>query len=115
MTHRGTLRGQSLAAGSGTGRSPSWRTSRRSSSPGHLSATRDGRLAVLVNAPDSYFNIPAVLDPASGKLEPIRLDYAGDLFNPSWTSDGKLLATDVPWQSALWRFRPTAKGGQTPP
>jgi hypothetical protein len=74
----------------------------------------DGRLAVLVNARDDYFNIPALLDPATGDLQPVRLDYDGDVFCPTWAADGGLLALGYPVQSALWQFRPVA-GGAPPP
>jgi hypothetical protein len=71
----------------------------------------DGRLAVQVTARDDYFNIPAVLDPTSGEVQPIRLDYEGDIAYPTWAGDGRLLAQGRPRQVAVWRFRPQPAGG----
>jgi hypothetical protein len=71
----------------------------------------DGWLAVLVTARDEYFNAPAVLDPATGVVRPIRLDYDGRLQVATWTGDGRIVAVGFQQQNTIWRFRPPPAGG----
>ena len=68
---------------------------------------RDGRIALSVVARDNWFYQAAILDPATGKLTRVPLDYEGDIIPPAWASDGRLLANGYPLKSALWRFRPS--------
>jgi serine/threonine protein kinase len=65
----------------------------------------DGRALVLTMSSDSYFNVIALLDPQTGQLEPIDLDYDGDLFAPTYGSNDTVLAVGRPFHSEIWRFR----------
>ncbi len=65
----------------------------------------DGRALVLTMSGESYFNVIALLDTGTGNLQPIELDYDGDLFAPTHGSNGTVLAVGRPFQSEIWRFR----------
>jgi hypothetical protein len=67
---------------------------------------KDGKILVGVTPKDSWFLSLAVLDPATGKLTRIPLNYTGDLFLSAWGRDGRILATGEPVRAHLWRFRP---------
>ena len=66
----------------------------------------DGRVVFPVDTPDSWFEIAAVIDPATGRVEKVPLTFSGDIHGPGWTKDGRILATGLPTQSSIWRFRP---------
>ncbi len=66
---------------------------------------QDGRILVAVTTRDSWFYSVAILDPKTGNLEPIALDYHGDLRQPAWGPDGLILATGLPFKTDVWRFR----------
>ncbi len=69
---------------------------------------KDGRIVVSVLAKDSVFSGPAILDPATGTLEKVPVQYEGDILPSSWAGDGSLLGMGVGLKSDLWRFRPIA-------
>jgi DNA-binding beta-propeller fold protein YncE len=69
---------------------------------------RDGRVLVTFTAPDYWFYGAAILDPRRGKISPIPLNFAGDVFSPGWLKDGSILSSGWPIKSTLWRVRPTA-------
>jgi hypothetical protein len=58
------------------------------------------------NARAIWFFGPAVLDPASGKVEKIPLQYDGDVIFGRWREDGLIAANGSPIKTELWRFRP---------
>ena len=68
---------------------------------------RDGRIAITVVARDYWFYQAAILDPVTGKMTKVPVNYEGDLAPPAWASDGRLLANGYPLKSAVWRFRPS--------
>lgn len=65
----------------------------------------DGRLVVTVTAKDSWFRGPAILDPANGGVEPVKVVFEGDVLASTWGRDGSLLAMGVSLRTGLWRFR----------
>ncbi|SRR5579871_1041453 len=69
------------------------------------SVAGDGRIAITVSSPDRWFYSAAVLDPATGNVEKLPVDYRGDIDHPAWTPDGHLIASGVPERESLWRFR----------
>jgi eukaryotic-like serine/threonine-protein kinase len=71
---------------------------------------KDGRLVLSVAMPDSWFYGAGILDPRSGKLERIPLNFTGDLLSPGWLDDGRILSSGWPLRSTLWRFHPVANG-----
>ncbi len=82
---------------------------RLSSSPiAGNSVARDGRIVVSVLAKNAPFTGPAILDPATGALTMVPVQYEGDIVPSSWGADGSLLGMGVGLKSDLWRFRPVA-------
>jgi hypothetical protein len=67
---------------------------------------KDGKILVGVISRDSWFFSLAILDPATGKLTRVPLNYTGDLYLSAWGSDGRILAMGRPVRAHLWRFRP---------
>ncbi len=73
---------------------------------------KDGRLVLSVATPDSWFYGAGILDPRSGKLERIPLNFTGDFLSPGWLDDGRILSSAWPLRSALWRFHPSTSAGR---
>lgn len=67
---------------------------------------KDGKILIGVNPRDSWFFSLTVLDPATGKLSGIPLNYVGDIMLSGWGSDGRILAFGEPVRARIWRFRP---------
>jgi len=65
----------------------------------------DGRIAVTVLRPDSWWDEPGILDPATGKVERLNVPYSGDAMGPAWTADGRMISSGLLIQGSLWRFR----------
>ncbi len=66
---------------------------------------RDGRVVVSVASADYWFYGTGILDPRSGKLQRVPINFVGDLLGPGWQDDGRILTTGWPLKSSLWRFR----------
>ena len=73
---------------------------------------RDGRVLLSLNTPDSWFFKAGILDPRSGKLAEIPLNFSGDLIAPGWLDDGRILSSGWALRSTLWCFHPEGKGEQ---
>jgi len=75
----------------------------------YISATgairKDGKLLIGLQAPDSWFLDPAVVDVATGRATRIPIDVLGDSFSMAWTPDGQVLAAVTGLQSSLWKFQ----------
>jgi len=67
---------------------------------------KDGRILVGVQPRDSWFFSLTILDPATGKLTRVPLNYIGDLWLSAWGGDGRILAMGEPMRAHVWRFRP---------
>ncbi|SRR5579871_469045 len=65
----------------------------------------DGRLAITVVRPDSWWDEPAILNPQTGQVDKLTVPYVGDAFNVGWTPNGSLTASGWEMHSSLWRFR----------
>jgi Tol biopolymer transport system component len=72
-------------------------------SPGAIRA--DGKIAITVIRPDSWWDEIGILDPATGKVDKLTVPYVGDEFAPAWTEDGRLVCTGFQMQGSVWRFR----------
>jgi hypothetical protein len=70
-----------------------------------LAVGLDGRILLTISPPDRWFYSAAILDPATGKMQKVPLDYHGDVDGPAWTADGHILAAGVGERASLWRFR----------
>jgi sugar lactone lactonase YvrE len=73
----------------------------------------DGRIALTVISPASWYWPTAILDPRTGKLEilPPGLDY--DMYG-GWDSQGRVVYYAQGQESSLWRFRPVTPKGRMP-
>ncbi|HEY1207343.1 MAG: protein kinase [Bryobacteraceae bacterium] len=66
----------------------------------------DGRIALSLAAPDSWFYPPGVLDPATGVVTRIPVQQTADYFVVGWGGDGRLVAMAMEARCAIWRFVP---------
>jgi hypothetical protein len=73
----------------------------------------DGRVLVPTAAPDSCHWQTAVLGP-DGKLQPLPVNFNGDVIPAGWSKDGKVLAMGFGNYSDLWRFTPSGRGLAAP-
>ena len=69
---------------------------------------KDGRIVLTILARDGVFSGPAILDPATGSLTKVPVQYEGDILPSSWAADGSVLGMGVGLKSDLWRFQPIA-------
>jgi hypothetical protein len=69
----------------------------------------DGKLAVAVGSKDSWFFSPAVLDPATGKVQKVPLRYDADIGSLSWNQKNEMVTGAFLMRGSLWRFRPDSK------
>ena len=71
---------------------------------------KDGRVLFTFTSPDSWYYGAAILDPHSGKVERIPLNFGGDVFAPGWLADGRVTSAGLPTRVMLWRFRSETPG-----
>jgi Tol biopolymer transport system component len=71
--------------------------------------SKDGKLLIGLQAPDSWFLDPAVIDLATGRATRIAIDALGDNFSMDWTPDGQVMAAVTGLQSSLWKFQKEAR------
>lgn len=69
----------------------------------------DGRLLVPLAPPDSWFNPPAVIDTATGRITRIPSDNQSDYRSMGWTKDGQVIALKNGLRATLWKFQPVAR------
>ena len=69
----------------------------------------DGRIAITVLRPDSWWDETGILDPATGKVERLNVPYSGDSIAPAWTADGRMITSGLLIEGSLWRFRKETK------
>jgi len=69
----------------------------------------DGRIAITVLRPDSWWDELGILDPATGKVERLNVPYSGDAIAPAWTADGRMIGSGLLIEGSLWRFRKETK------
>jgi len=72
--------------------------------------TKDGRVVLSVASPDLWFYGAGILDPRSGKVDRIPLNFTGDIMDPGWQDNGLVLSSGWPLKVTLWRFRPAKSG-----
>jgi Tol biopolymer transport system component len=65
----------------------------------------DGKIAITVLRPDSWWDELGILDPATGKVERLNVPYSGDATGPAWTADGRMISSGLLIEGSLWRFR----------
>ena len=64
----------------------------------------EGRLAVPLAPPDTWFWPPGIID-RGGHVTRVPLDFMSDFHSIAWTSDGRLAALALNVRSRIWRFR----------
>ncbi len=69
----------------------------------------DGRLLVPLAPPDSWFNPPAVIDTATGRVTRIPSDNRSDYRSMGWTRDGQVIALKNGLRATLWKFQPVSR------
>jgi hypothetical protein len=69
----------------------------------------DGRLLVPLAPRDSWFNPPAVIDTATGRITRIPSDNQSDYRSMGWTRDGQVIALKNGLRATLWKFQPGAR------
>lgn len=76
---------------------------------GARAINRQGKMLITISPPDSWFYRVAVLDLGTGKVTPVKVDYAGDTLSGNWTADGRAISVGLPLRSHIWRFRPASQ------
>jgi len=68
----------------------------------------DGRMLVSLNL-DSWFNPPALLDMASGRVTRLLDNRQNDYHSLAWMPDGQIVATQQSMRATIWKFTPERK------
>jgi hypothetical protein len=55
---------------------------------------------------DSWFNPPAIIDIATGRIVRIPTDHQSDYRSMAWTPSGQVIALMNGLRATLWRFQP---------
>jgi serine/threonine protein kinase len=69
----------------------------------------DGRLLTPLSPRDSWFNPPAIIDLATGRITRIPSDHHGDYRSMGWTPSGQVIALMNGLRATLWRFQPAPR------
>jgi hypothetical protein len=64
-----------------------------------------GRIVLEAASTGSWFYSTAILNPATGILDRVPVQFDGDLWRPAWTHDGRIVATGADMQAVIWRFQ----------
>ena len=67
----------------------------------------DGRMLVSLTPPDSWFNPPALLDMASGRVTRLLNNGLNDYHSLAWMPDGQIVATQQGLRATIWKFTPS--------
>src|SRR5207253_5631861 len=67
---------------------------------------KDGRIALRLVLPDSWFWGAAIFDPRTGRVEKVPGGDQADMLSPGWDSEGRLVTAALLMRSSLWRFSP---------
>jgi hypothetical protein len=65
-----------------------------------------GRLLVRAGSNHSWYYPAAILDPQTGRLEPVDRAFDRDMVGAAWSDDGQIVTQATSFESTLWRFRP---------
>jgi hypothetical protein len=68
----------------------------------------DGRLLAPLAPADSWFNPPAVIDTATGRITRLPSDNQSDYRSMGWTRDGQVIALKNGLRATLWKFQPAS-------
>jgi hypothetical protein len=65
-----------------------------------------GLLAVVTQNPSRWHYESGLIDPRSGTISRVPLNFDGETQIPVWTRDGRLVAIGGLMSSTIWRFHP---------
>jgi hypothetical protein len=65
----------------------------------------DGRILLTATPRGGWASVPAILVPGTASVTAIPVLFPGDVYAPSWSPDGKVLAMGSGSRSELWLFR----------
>jgi len=68
----------------------------------------DGRVLSPLGAPTWYWP-PGLIDPATGRVTRIPVDFTADTHLMSWTPDGHILSLSLGLESTIWKFQPGSR------
>jgi len=74
-----------------------------------------GQIAVSVASPAEWAWRLGLIDPGTGRVSLVPIDFDGETLAPVWTRDGHLVAMGSLMGLNLWRFHPAQQGGITAP
>jgi eukaryotic-like serine/threonine-protein kinase len=73
---------------------------------GSTALRKDGKILVGTVPTGSWFFRLGLLDPVTGEVTKIPVNFQGDVHLCGWASDGNILCTGLLFEAHLWRFRP---------
>ncbi|SPE39091.1 Serine/threonine protein kinase [Candidatus Sulfopaludibacter sp. SbA3] len=65
-----------------------------------------GRLLVALSPLDSWFQALGILATDTGRITRVPVDSLSDHHSGVWTTDGRLVFTQVAMRATIWKFRP---------
>ncbi len=81
--------------------------------PFHLAGTalnssgvRNGKLAVPLTSLDAWFDLPGVVDLATGRITQVPVDFVGDFHDVGWAPDGNLVGAAHETRYTIWKMQP---------
>ncbi len=64
---------------------------------------KDGRILAML-ATNSWDQHLGIVDPVSGQVNPVPIDYVTDVHSAGWTVDGHIVALGFDLRSTVWKF-----------
>jgi hypothetical protein len=71
----------------------------------------DRRILVAAISRDTWAPVPALLDPGSGSVAAVPVDYDGEIVATAWGRSGLVLGMGLESRGELWAFRPRSAAG----
>lgn len=65
---------------------------------------KDGRVVMPLGTSTWYWP-PGVIDPRTGEITRIALDYTTDIHGLAWMPDGKVMALGLDFRAKMWKFQ----------
>jgi hypothetical protein len=65
-----------------------------------------GHLVFDVSSADLFFYGPALYDPARKSITRISVRFAGSVWSPIWTAEGRIAALGARFAGSIWRYHP---------
>ncbi len=73
------------------------------------SGVRDGKLAVPLTSLDAWFDLPGVVDLATGNITQVPVDFVGDFHDAGWAPDGNLVGAVHETRYTIWKMQPEGR------